>query len=34
MSGYGDRYSDPLDEAFGEEQSAAPFRASRPISPA
>src|SRR5437868_11919890 len=24
MSGYGDRYSDPLDSAFSEEQSAAP----------
>jgi DNA helicase II / ATP-dependent DNA helicase PcrA len=25
MSGYGDRYSDPLDSAFGEEQSSAPI---------
>src|SRR3954471_14472992 len=25
MSGYGDRYSDPLDSAFSEEQSAAPI---------
>ena len=24
MSGYGDRYSDPLDSAFSEEQSLAP----------
>src|SRR5258706_2527067 len=25
MSGYGDRYSDPLDSAFSEEQSTAPI---------
>src|SRR5260221_1344580 len=25
MSGYGDRYSDPLDSAFSEEQSSAPI---------
>ena len=34
MSGYGDRYSDPLDSAFEEPSQPRRFRASRPISPA